>query len=142
MELSLWPGQRQPPPNVLPSLPRRILEEPPILKGYRSGQCSRRGYRGDESLPNTKSAIKQVKVQERRRLRNKSVRSATRTYLKKAETAIKAGEVEPSSETVRQAIGALDRAARKGVIHRNAAARGKSRLMKKLNTQLAAGAQA
>jgi small subunit ribosomal protein S20 len=93
-------------------------------------------------LPNTKSAIKQVKVQERRRLRNKSVRSATRTYLKKAETAIKAGEAEASSETVRQAIGALDRAARKGVIHRNAAARSKSRLMKKLNLQLAGGAQA
>jgi small subunit ribosomal protein S20 len=93
-------------------------------------------------LPNTKSAIKQVKVQERRRQRNKSVRSATRTYLRRAETAIKDGDANPLSETVRRAIGALDRAARKGVIHRNAAARGKSRLMKKVNAQAAASTPA
>jgi small subunit ribosomal protein S20 len=84
-------------------------------------------------LPNTKSAAKQMRVQERRRLRNQSVRSATRTYVRKAEAAIVAGETDPTADVVREAIGAIDRAARKGVIHRNAAARRKSRLMKKAN---------
>jgi small subunit ribosomal protein S20 len=91
-------------------------------------------------VPNTKSAIKQVRVQERRRLRNQSVRSATRTYVRKAQEAIQEGEANPVADVVRNAISALDRAAKKGVIHPNNAARRKSRLMKKLNG--AAGAEA
>jgi len=86
-------------------------------------------------LPNTKSAAKQMRVQERRRLRNQSVRSATRTFVRKAEAEIQAGEASPLADVVRQAIGALDRAAKKGVIHPNNAARRKSRLMKRLNRQ-------
>jgi small subunit ribosomal protein S20 len=84
-------------------------------------------------LPNTKSAAKQMRVQERRRLRNQSIRSATRTFVRKAERAVVDGESSPTAEVVREAISAIDRAARKGVIHRNAAARRKSRLMKKVN---------
>jgi small subunit ribosomal protein S20 len=90
-------------------------------------------------LPNTKSAQKQVRVQERRRLRNKAVRSATRTHVRKAEVAISQGETSASADSIRGAISALDRAARKGVIHPNNAARRKSRLVKRLNKQ-AAGA--
>jgi small subunit ribosomal protein S20 len=88
-------------------------------------------------LPNTKSAAKQMRVQERRRLRNKAVRSATRTSLKRAEREIASGDSNPTADVVRQAISALDRAAKKGVIHPNNAARHKSRLMKKVNSQAA-----
>jgi small subunit ribosomal protein S20 len=88
-------------------------------------------------LPNTKSAAKALRVQERRRMRNKAVRSATRTYVKKAQAAIVGGESNPIADPIRQAISALDRAARKGVIHPNNAARKKSRLMKRLNQQAA-----
>lgn len=87
-------------------------------------------------MPNTRSAAKQVRVQERRRLRNQSVRSATRTFVRKAEEQVTAGAAETAPEAVREAVSALDRAARKGVIHPNAAARKKSRLMKKLNSAL------
>ena len=86
-------------------------------------------------MPNTKSAAKQMRVQERRRLRNRSVRSATRTFVRKAQEQIADGETNPTAEAVRTALSALDRAAKKGVIHPNNAARRKSRLMKKLNQQ-------
>jgi small subunit ribosomal protein S20 len=81
-------------------------------------------------LPNTKSAIKMVRVAERRRVRNKAVRSSVRTFVKKAEQAIGQG-ADVTAEAVKAAVRALDKAATKGVIHRNNAARRKSRLMKK-----------
>jgi small subunit ribosomal protein S20 len=84
-------------------------------------------------LPNTKSAEKKVRVHERRRLRNQAVRSSTRTFVKKALAEIESGDATPTSEAVRGAISALDRAAKKGVIHSNTAARHKSRLMKRVN---------
>ena len=88
-------------------------------------------------MPNKKSAAKALRVSERRRLRNKAVRSATRTFMKKAQVAITGGETNPVADVIRQAISAVDRAARKGVIHPNNAARKKSRLMKRLNKQAA-----
>lgn len=66
-------------------------------------------------------------------MRNRSVRSAVKTYITKAEMTIADKEVEAAREAVVKAISALDRAAQKGVIHPNSAARRKSRLMKKLN---------
>jgi len=84
-------------------------------------------------LPVTKSAEKQVRVSERRRLRNKSIRSMCKTNVTKAEKLIFSGELEAAREAVGAAISALDRAAEKGVIHANNAARRKSRLLKKLN---------
>ena len=87
-------------------------------------------------MPNTKSAIKMVRVAERRRLRNRPIRSATRTYVRKAERAI--AESDDAAVAVVTAIRALDKAVNKGVIHRNNAARRKSRLMKKLNRAIAA----
>jgi len=88
-------------------------------------------------LPVSKSVQKQVRVAERRRLRNKSVRGLTRTNITKAEKLIFSGELEAAREAVLVAISSLDRAAEKGVIHPNNAARHKSRLMKKLNDALA-----
>jgi len=84
-------------------------------------------------LPVTKSAQKQVRVTERRRLRNKSIRSRCKTNITKAERLIFSGELESAQKAVVAAISSLDKAAEKGVIHPNNAARRKARLMKKLN---------
>ena len=84
-------------------------------------------------MPVTKSAQKEMRVAERRQLRNKSVRSLCKTNITKAERLIFSGELEAAQKAVVTAISSLDKAAEKGVIHPNNAARRKSRLMKKLN---------
>ena len=84
-------------------------------------------------MPVTNSAKKQVRVAEKRRLHNKSIRSLCKTNITKAEKLIFSGELEEAHKAVVAAISALDRAAEKGIIHPNNAARRKSRLMKKLN---------
>jgi small subunit ribosomal protein S20 len=88
-------------------------------------------------LPRIKSSQKRVRVAERRQLRNKSIRSLCKTNITKAERLIFSGEFESAEEVVVAAITSLDKAAEKGVIHPNNAARRKSRLMKKLNQNLA-----
>jgi len=84
-------------------------------------------------LPVTKSAQKQMRVAERRQLRNKSIRSLCKTNITKAERLIFSGDLETAQKAVIAAISSLDKAAEKGVIHPNNAARRKSRLMMKLN---------
>src|SRR5438105_5497572 len=69
---------------------------------------------------------------ERRAIRNRGARSAVRTYVKNATEAV-AGAVDNAAEIVRDAVSALDKAAQKGIVHRNAAARRKSRLMSRLH---------
>lgn len=88
-------------------------------------------------MANSKTAIKRHKQSERRRLRNRAVRGTARTMVAKARAAIDQHD-EQSAEQVRAAISSLDVGVRKGVLHRNNAARRKSRLMKKLNATLAA----
>jgi len=83
-------------------------------------------------LANIKSQIKRNKQNEKRRLRNRYYTGRARTYVKKARLAIEGGEKETAIEATRQAISALDKAAEKGIIHKNNAARRKSRLMKHL----------
>ncbi len=80
-----------------------------------------------------RSAQKQVRVAERRRFRNKPLRSLCKTKIAKAEKLISSGELELARGAVVAAISSLDRAVEKEVIHPNNAARRKSRLMKKLN---------
>ncbi|UCD54484.1 MAG: 30S ribosomal protein S20 [Dehalococcoidia bacterium] len=87
-------------------------------------------------MPVTKSAQKQVRVAERKQLRNKSIRSECKTNISRAEGLIFSGELEAAQEAVSAAIRSLDKAAEKGIIHPNNAARRKSRLMKKLNEAL------
>ncbi len=82
-------------------------------------------------MANTKSAQKRIRSNERRRLRNQMYRSRVKTMIKKAEQTIFSGT--PSEEAIREAISTLDKAAVKGIIHKNNAARRKSRLMKKYN---------
>ena len=87
-------------------------------------------------MPITKSAKKQVRQDEKRRLRNRSIRSLCRTNVVKAGRLITSGELEAAREAVTIAISSLDKAAEKGVIHPNNAARRKARLMRKLNQAL------
>ena len=81
-------------------------------------------------MPNIKSAIKRVKVTEKKNLRNRMVKSAMKTQLKKFETAVAANEADAKILSATQ--GAVDRAQAKGVIHKNAANRKKARLAKRL----------
>lgn len=79
-------------------------------------------------MANTSSAQKAMRQAERRARRNQAARSAVRTFVKNAGAAVAEGGIA-AQEVVRQAMRALDKAAQKGIIHRNAAARRKSRLM-------------
>jgi small subunit ribosomal protein S20 len=81
-------------------------------------------------LANTKSAEKRIRANERKRARNQMYRSRVKTLLKKAEEVIFSGQ--ESEEAIRTAMSTLDKAAVKGIIHKNNAARRKSRLAKKL----------
>lgn len=84
-------------------------------------------------MPNIKSAIKRVKVSEKRRLQNASQKSALRTAVKTVEGALSSENVETAKEALVAAVKKLDKAVTKGLIHKNAANRKKSRLAKKLN---------
>ncbi|GIP15350.1 30S ribosomal protein S20 [Paenibacillus montaniterrae] len=84
-------------------------------------------------MPNIKSAIKRVKTNEKRRALNASQRSALRTAVKTADQAIANADVEAAKVALITASKKLDKAVTKGLIHKNAAARKKSRLAKKLN---------
>ena len=66
-------------------------------------------------------------------MRNKSTRSALKTNITKAEKLIFNGEIDEAKKVVEEAVASLDKAANKGIIHSNNAARRKARLMKKLN---------
>jgi small subunit ribosomal protein S20 len=83
-------------------------------------------------VANIASQIKRNRQNEKRRLRNKSVRSELRSRTKAASAANESG-AEDSAETVRLAMKRIDKAAQKGVIHKNQAARRKSRLAKQAN---------
>ena len=80
-------------------------------------------------MANIKSQIKRNRTNEAARERNKAVRSEVKTRVKHAEAAIAEG-AENADELVRAAVRSIDKAATKGVYHKNAAARRKSRLMK------------
>ncbi|MCL0041218.1 30S ribosomal protein S20 [Dehalococcoidia bacterium] len=83
-------------------------------------------------MAHTRSARKRVRTSLERGHRNRSMRSRFKTYVTRAEKSIRAGDFNLVEEAVRQAQSILDRAARKGIIHPNSAARRKSSLMRKL----------
>jgi small subunit ribosomal protein S20 len=87
----------------------------------------------DFSLANKHAAEKAIRGSARRRVRNRVTRASARTQVKQAIAAIPEGDAAASEQAVSEAIRSLDRAAGKGVITKNNAARRKSRLMKKLN---------
>lgn len=83
-------------------------------------------------MANTRSAIKRIRQNQKRRLRNRFYRGRARTTIKQARQAISVEDLESAREKTMEAISALDKAAVKGVIHKNNASRRKSRLMKHL----------
>ncbi|KAA9026369.1 30S ribosomal protein S20 [Niallia endozanthoxylica] len=85
-------------------------------------------------MPNIKSAIKRVKTTEKRNAQNSMIKSDMRTAVKKVEAAVVNNDSTAATSTYAEAARKLDKAAAKGLIHKNAAARKKSRLMKKMNS--------
>lgn len=81
-------------------------------------------------MPNTESAKKRLRQNEKRRLHNRAIKSNVRTQIRKVREAIEAGDAERAQAEFRLATKRLDRAAGRNVIHKNAAARTKSRLSK------------
>ncbi|MBE3587573.1 MAG: 30S ribosomal protein S20 [Thermoanaerobacteraceae bacterium] len=89
-------------------------------------------------MPNIKSAIKRVRITRKRTLRNARLKSALRTAIRKFERTLAAGAgVEETRATLRRALVAIDKAVTKGILHKNAAARKKSRLTRRFNRQQA-----
>jgi len=85
-------------------------------------------------MPNIKSAIKRVKTSNKRRAQNAAQKSAMRTAIKTFEALVEAKDVEKAQAAFIVASKKLDKAASKGLIHKNVASRQKSRLAKKLNS--------
>jgi small subunit ribosomal protein S20 len=83
-------------------------------------------------VANIKSQIKRNKQNEKRRLRNQATRSELKTRVKRATTAAESG-ADDTTDLTQDAVRKLDKAAEKGIIHKNQAARRKSRLMKRVN---------
>ena len=86
-------------------------------------------------MPITKSAEREMHASERKRARNKSLHTLCKSNITKAEKIIFSGEMEAAQKAVTLAISTLDRAAERGIIHPNNAARRKSRLLKKFNEE-------
>ena len=84
-------------------------------------------------MAHTRSAKKMIHVQSEERGRNRAIKSSVKTYIDKAEELISGKELESAKVAVQQASVALDRAAKKRIVHPNNAARRKSRLVKRFN---------
>lgn len=84
-------------------------------------------------MANLKSAIKRNRQNKKRRLRNRVFRGQARTYIRDARVSMLEENLEEARVSTLKAVKALDKAAEKGIIHKNNAARRKSRLMKQLN---------
>ncbi len=87
-------------------------------------------------MPKTSSAKKRMKQNQKRRIRNRTIRSATRTQVKKVLTALAAGDAERVQKEFTLAQKRMDKAVSKGVLHPNTASRQKSRLAAKVNAFL------
>jgi len=85
-------------------------------------------------VANIKSQIKRNRQNEKRRLRNKSVKSSLKTAIRKFHEAARAGDVDTATGLLREASRKLDKAASKGVIHKNQAANRKSAIAKRFDT--------
>jgi small subunit ribosomal protein S20 len=83
-------------------------------------------------MPNIKAAKKDVLRSKERQVRNKSAKSAIKTAVKKGRLAIVGGDIVASTQKVQDAQALINKSASRGIIHKNAAARRTSRLMKKL----------
>jgi small subunit ribosomal protein S20 len=91
-------------------------------------------------VANIKSQIKRNKQNEKRRLRNKSVKSSLKTAIRKFDAALEHGELDTATALMRDAARKLDKAASKGVIHQNQAANRKSSIARRLQSRALTGA--
>jgi small subunit ribosomal protein S20 len=89
-------------------------------------------------MPHTKSAKKNLRKNEKRRLRNRATKKSLRTYIKRVEAAVESGKAEDMKNELVIAVTKLDKAAAKRVIHPNMAARKKSQLARLVNEKAAA----
>ncbi|MGH8895557.1 MAG: 30S ribosomal protein S20 [Egibacteraceae bacterium] len=85
-------------------------------------------------MANTASQIKRNRQNERRRIRNKSVRSALKTYMKRFRVAAEVSDREAAAQAYQTAARNLDKAAQSGIVHRNFAANHKSKMAQRLNS--------
>lgn len=86
-------------------------------------------------MAKTKSAEKRARQAQKRTLRNKSLKSALRTAIRKFEEALAKGPRENAAAALKRALVAIDKAVTKGILHKNTAARKKSRLARQFNKQ-------
>ena len=93
-------------------------------------------------MPNTKQAEKRMRVTAKRTARNRRVKSTVKTAVRKYSDTLAQGNLDVAGDTLTQGVRTLDKAVSKGVLHKNAAARKKSRLAKRLNKAVAAQAAA
>jgi small subunit ribosomal protein S20 len=84
-------------------------------------------------MPIIKSSVKDLRRTERRTSRNRAAQGKLRSTLKRARAAIATGQVDAAQKALAEAIPVIDRAPGKGILHKNAAARHKSRLMRRLS---------
>ncbi len=84
-------------------------------------------------MPNIKSSIRSVKTDAERRAQNSALKTAVRSAARKVEKLAAEGAAEEAAASLKNASGLIDKAARNGVVSKNAAARKKSRLAKKVN---------
>lgn len=89
-------------------------------------------------MPNIKSVAKDVIRSRQRRERNNAAKSRMKTFVKKASQAIAGGDAKEISPLLSQTVSVIDKTAKRGIIHKNAAARRKSRLMKRAAAALKA----
>lgn len=79
-------------------------------------------------MPNIKSAEKRVRISQKQNLRNRQIKSVIKTKIRRFDTVLLEGDTAAREKSYREAVSALDRAARKGTIHKNLAGRKKAQL--------------
>jgi small subunit ribosomal protein S20 len=89
-------------------------------------------------MPNIKSVVKDVAKSRKNHERNIAAKSAVKTFVKKAKSAIEGGDAAAIQASVTETVSFIDKTAERGIIHKNAAARRKSRIMKRANKALSA----
>jgi small subunit ribosomal protein S20 len=92
-------------------------------------------------MPNTRQAEKRMRITARRTARNRHVKSTVKTAVRRFSDTLAQGDLEAAGDKLRSAVRTVDKAVSKGVVHKNAAARRKSRLTKSLNKANAAANQ-
>lgn len=88
-------------------------------------------------MPNLKSSKKDVERSQIKKVRNTAAKSAIKTFIRKGKEVAGTGDAAATAESVKKAVSAIDKAVKRGIVHKNTAARKKSRLMLAINKKLA-----